>query len=334
MGRGPAESAAGPVAGLEAEVVGFRYLELMRAIRGRVIGAHWDLWLARQSVEWAEHHGMLMEQFEKIARARYETGKGMQADVLRAQVELAKMKNEVITMQREVPVAQNAVNALLNAPPDTPRSVDAPGPLPPLTLTLAEMQERARAYCCILLSFLRAKEARDAAIRVARLEQRPEFEFRVEARQFNGRSGIQEYDTGVFVNFPWLWRGKYKAMVAEAKADAEMAGEELQDEINKTMLEVKELYTTADAAWRLIKLYEEKVLPQARQLVDSTRVAYETGNVTFLELVEAQRALRDAQLDYDRARANYGKTHAKLDVIIAPWGEREFATGLVSRDMK
>lgn len=322
------------VAQLEAEVVGFQYLELMRAIRARMINAYWQLWLAQKSVEVTAENKAFMEQFERIARARYETGKAMLPDLLRAQVELAKMSNELITMEREVPVAQNAVNALLNTPPGTPRRADVPIFIPPLTLSLEQMQEQARKYCCILISFLRAAEAKEAGVRVARLESAPDFQFRVEARQFNGRSGIQEYDTGVFINFPWLWRGKYRAMLNEARAEKDMAEAELQNEINKTMLDVKELHTAADASLRLMNLYETTVLPKARQLVESTRAGYETGSATFLELVEAQRALRDAQLDHYRAMAAHGRARANLDQIIAPWGEREFATGLVTPDMK
>jgi cobalt-zinc-cadmium efflux system outer membrane protein len=322
------------VASLEAEVVGFKYLELMREVRARVIRAYWDLWLAQKSVEVVTENKSLMEQFERIARSRYETGQVMQPDLLRAQVELAKMSNELITMEREVPVAQSAVNALLNASSETPRKADQPIFIPPLSLTLEQMQEQARQYCCILMSFLRAVEARASGVRVARLESAPDIELRVEARQFNGRSGIQEYDTGVFINFPWLWRGKYRAMVNEAKAEKDMAEAELQDEINQTMLEVKELYTAADTSLRLMKLYEDTVLPRARQLVESTRAGYEAGNATFLELVEAQREWRNAQLDHYRAMAAHGRTRSKLDQVIAPWGEREFASGLVTPDMK
>jgi cobalt-zinc-cadmium efflux system outer membrane protein len=322
------------VAELEAEAEGFRYLELMREIKARVIGAYWELWLAQRAAQIAGENRDLIAQFEKIAHARYQAGQTMQSDVLRAQVELSRLDNEVVTMQHERPVALHALNALLNAEGDEPRRVEEPAALAPLELSLKEMEERARQYCCILLSFLRAARARQAAINVARLESAPDVELRVEARQFKGRSGIQEYDTGVFINFPWLWRGKYRAMVNEARAEHEMAEGELEEEINMTMLEVRELYTRADAAWRLIKLHETEVLPRARQLVDATRAGYEAGQVRFPELVEAQRALRDFQLEYDRARAAYGKVRASLDRFISPWSDREIATGLVTADME
>ncbi len=322
------------VAEWEAEVVGFLYLELMRDVKAKVISAYWDLWLAQKSVTLTAENRALMEQFERIARVRYESGKGMQADLLRAEIELAKMGNELTTMEREVPVMRHALNLLLNAEPGTARAADKPVFLPPLTQSLEQMQEQARQYCCVLMSFVRAQQARAAGIRVAKLASAPEFEVRVEARQFAGRSGFQEYDTGVFINIPWLWRGKYKAMVKEARDGKGMAEAELQAEINMTMLDVKETYTKADTALRLMKLYDETLLPKARQLIEATRAAYETGDVTFLELVEAQKALREAQLAQARAMTEHGRSRAELDSITAPWGPREFATGLVTPDMK
>lgn len=244
------------------------------------------------------------------------------------------MANEVTTLEHEVGVAQAAVNKLLAADPATARIVSNAPALPVLGASLDELQAQARQYCCILMSFLRAVQAREAGVRVAKLENAPDFEFRVAARQFNGRSGIQEYDTGVAINVPWLWRGKYRAMQQGAKADLAMAQADFDNEVNMTLLEIKELYTQTESAVRLVKVFEDKVLPQAKQLIETTRAAYEAGNATFLELIEAQKLWRDAQLDHERARATAGKAHAKLDAVAAPWGEFEFATGLVTRDMK
>ena len=327
-------AAKASVAQLEAEVTGFQYLELVRSLRGQVIAAQWDLWLAQRTATLMAENRQLMEQLAQTARARYEAGQGMQADALRADMELAKMANEVTTMEREVEVAQAAVNKLLAADPATPRRVEFSPTVPVLELKLADLQAQARQYCCILMSFLRAVQAREAGVRVAKLENAPDFEFRVEARQLNGRSGIQEYDTGVAINFPWLWRGKYRALQQEAKADLAMAQAEFDNEVNMTMLEIKELYTRVESATRLVKVYEDKLLPQARQLIETTRAAYEAGNATFLELIEAQKLWRDAQLDHERARAAAGKAHAKLDAIAAPWGEFEISSGLIPKDMQ
>ena len=102
-------------ASLEAEAVGFRYIDAGRDVTARLKGAYWDLWLTRRKLEVTRSNQTLLEQVERVARARYEASKGTQADVLRAQVEQARLKNELIALEQEAVVAQAALNRLLNA---------------------------------------------------------------------------------------------------------------------------------------------------------------------------------------------------------------------------
>lgn len=321
-------------AAIEAQAVGFRYLEAGRNVIARIRIAYWDLWLTRRKIVMTRSNQTLLEQVESVARARHEAGTGTQADVLRAQVEQARLKNELISLEQEAVVAQAALNRLLNEPLTTPRVADEPIPLPPLTRSFEELQQEARKYCCVLMAAQRELEAKEAAVKVAKLEYAPDIELRVEARQFNGKNGIQEYDTGVFLNFPWLWQGKYRAGVREARAGVHAAQAEIDNELSMTLLDIKEYDTKSEAGMRLVEQYERAILPQAQLLVESTRASYEAGKATFLEWMDALRAQRDYQIEADRARAQYGKDFARLEQNIEPWTPREIATGLVSADMK
>jgi cobalt-zinc-cadmium efflux system outer membrane protein len=321
------------VAQLDAEAEGFRYLETARSVRGRVVGAYWDLWLAQRNVGLAKEARDLMARMEQSALARYETGQAMQTEVLRLQVEAARMSNEVISMERELGVARTALNSLLNAPPGTPRAVEGDPALPVLAGSLTDMQQRARRFCCILLSFLRARDARAAALRAAKVERRPDWQVRVEARQFEESGSIEEYDTALFVNIPWLWRGKYGAMIREAQAKVDVADADYENEVNRTMLEIQELYTRTENAERAMRLNRDTLLPRARSLIESAVAAYQTGQSPLLEFLEAQKTRLDIEREAVRSQAEFARSHAELSVIAAPWGEFEIGTGLVSAEM-
>jgi outer membrane protein TolC len=316
---------------LAAEVTGFEYLEQRRRVQAEVESAYADLWFVRESARLMAAARDVMAQAEKVARARYETGNAMQTDALRLQVEVARMSNDVVTMQREIAVATAALNRLLAADPATARPTPTLD-LPVLPHTLDELLARARQYCCILMARLRAIEAKRAGVDAAKREGWPDVELRLAARQY--RDGLKEFDSGVGINIPWLWRGKYKAMTAEANAEVKMAEADFAAEVNMTQLDVQEHFTKTETARRQLDLLEQTILPQARQLLTATRANYETGKATMTELLEAQRALRDIELQQARARADYVKSFAKLNQNTAPWGESEFATGLVTKDMK
>jgi outer membrane protein TolC len=316
---------------LAAEVTGFEYLEQRRKVQAAVEAAYADLWLARESVRSMAAARDVMTQAEKTVRARYETGAAMQTDVLRLQVELARMSNDVVTMEREVAVAEAALNQQLNAPSTTPRATPTLE-LPVLPHTLDELLARARQYCCILMARLRAIEGKRAAVEAAKREGWPDVEFRLAARQYN--NGLKEFDSGVGINVPWLWRGKYRAMTAEATAEVQMAEADFTAELNMTQLAIREHYTKTETARRQFDLLDQTLLPQTRQLFTATRTNYETGKATMTELLEAQRALRDFELQQARARAEFVKSFARLNQDTAPWDEAAIATGLITPDMK
>jgi outer membrane protein TolC len=64
---------------------------------------------------------------------------------------------------------------------------------------------------------------------------------------------------------------------------------------------------------RAVRLYEQTILPAARQNVEAARSAYEAGRVPFLSLIEAQRnrvGLRDR---YYEAFADSFRRRAALE---------------------
>ncbi len=315
-----------------AEVAGYRYLEVARRVRARVITAYWQLWAAQRAVEINRENLELLEQFEDVARARYEAGQGLQTDVLRAQVERDRLETDLLTLEQELEVAQARINWLLSEPGDTPRRVVHPADEPVLPGAPPELYADALRHDTRLRALGQGIKAGEAAVRSARRESTPNFEFRVMARQQSGRSGFQEVDIGVAMNVPWVWRGKYRAAIHEAEAERDRARAMAESRSDMTLLEIKESYTSADAERRSLRLYEEVILPRTRDLLESTRSAYEAGRVTLLELTNAQRAWADANLAYERARMRYAAAVARLEEIAQPWTEREMETGLIAPD--
>lgn len=177
-------------ASLLADAAGFRYLEVVRNTRAKVTKAYWNLWLARRTVSIYEENRELLHAFAEIAEARYESGVGIQADLLKAHVALAELESELANVRADAAVAEGKVNRLLNLSVGTQHNVPDKPTLPVLRWTLNEAYQSARMYCCILMSYLLESEAREAMVREARLEYRPEFEFRVAARRQSGRNSI------------------------------------------------------------------------------------------------------------------------------------------------
>lgn len=318
---------------LEAEAAGFVYLEELRNLRGKVTQAYWNLWLADRTIETMKSGIRLIERMEESALSAYESGKAMQGDVLRAQIERESMQNELTSMKQDRAVAMAELNTLLHQPPDTVIDASDTPPLPTMDNDYRAMQEKARKFCCILLSMIRMRDAKEAAVVAAKVERRPDLQFTIEARQFEESSDIEEYDTAIALNIPWLWHGKYKAAIDRAGADLAKAQAALDQETDKTMLEIQDLHTMSSNARRTLILNEQSILPKAISLVESLSSSYQSGEVRLAEVIDTQRTLLDVQLAAHKARADYGSQVAMLNVIAAPWGPDEIATGLVTEEM-
>jgi len=316
------------VAKLESEAVGFEYLEIRRKTRAKIISATWSLWKVRKAQETLRENLLLTGQLESITLSGLEAGMSSQTDLLRVQVEKDKLENELKTMVQEERSMLAMLNGLLNEPLDTYRPTDDMPELPELSGSVEKLQDDARMYCCILMAAVWREFAKDRARDSARLESRPNFSVRVEARQFEESGSIDEIDTGIFMNIPWLWGGKYKGRRAEAEADRNMAKAMLDEEVAMTLAEIQEIYSEAESRLRTMKLYENTILPRTRKLADTSRESYLSGKMSAMELLDAQRMVQDALMTWYAETAAYASSHALLTSIAQPWTPDEFATGL------
>lgn len=302
----------------EAEAAGYDYLETLRVVRARLVAARWDLWAARRTLQISRRALELAGQLEQAAFIRNESGVGSQSDALRAGIERARLTDDVRTREQSVRLAEAALNAILNAPPDTPRD---PGDPPRDDAALPDpgaLLARAATNNAMLAARARMLESRRAALKAARLEYAPDIELTVKARQPRGGGGIQEYDTGIALSFPWLWRGKYRGMIREAEADLAAAESDYTNAQNRLSVEVHELHLKADAAARRIRLLEDTVLENSRRLVDVALADYEAGRADFPALLEASQALLDAETEHVEALAAYARGMAAIEQATGP----------------
>ena len=63
----------------------------------------------------------------------------------------------------------------------------------------------------------------------------------------------------------------------------------------------------------VLALFETRLLPVARDRSDAARAGFITSQNTFMAVMQAERALRQLELDYQMARADHARRRAELD---------------------
>jgi hypothetical protein len=68
-----------------------------------------------------------------------------------------------------------------------------------------------------------------------------------------------------------------------------------------------------DEAGHVLHIFEERLLPIARQQVDAARAAFVSSGVPFVSVVDAEKNLRGVELDQRVAEADYDRRRGELD---------------------
>jgi outer membrane protein TolC len=257
----------------------------------------------------------LLRQLVETTRIKYEAGTRQQADVFMAEMELAKNQESRRDIERELSDAQSRLNVLLHRPARSPLGVPAPNVLREPELRPEAVEALALAQRPELLGAHKKIEAATAQQDLAKRAWIPDPELRVEARQFRN-SGFTEYDTAIFFNIPWVNPGKYKAASAEARLHRESAEQDLETLRAETAGAVRDQLQKIETLHHHVALFRDRLLPLAQQTVEATRVSYENGRSSLLELLSALRTQRDTEATLQQHLADYLAALAELEAIV------------------
>ena len=275
------------VARLGAEEAGASLSRARLTTEADVRRAYLDLLLSRDRLEILKRLENIWQGSAGIARARYESGEGPQSDVLRAQLELNRLRQRRVALEAQETGAVQTLNRLRDRPLSdgitTTASVrslawpEAAAPEVALADALARSPELAQAR----LSAARA----DKTVALARRERYPDLS--VSAGVMPRGQLEPMWLAGVSIGLPvWSSRKQGRA-VAESQARAE-AGTRAQEAVEQILrLRVAERRTAYAALLETIRLFKEGLLVQSRATAESTLAQYRVGKVTFASVLEA-----------------------------------------------
>jgi outer membrane protein TolC len=250
--------------------------------------AYVDLLLVREQLTLQGDLETLWREAAGQATARYETGAGVQADVLRAQLETTRLKQRRWALEAEERRQVEILNRFRNAPLASPvttatrlASLEVPA-LPDVAqaVTQAETQspELSRARAAITA-------ARGAAS-LAKKDYLPDYTLSA-ALMPRGGDFPTMWQLGVGVTLP-LWAAQKQGREVSA-ANARAYGEERGAEAVRQILRqrVAERITLLSSLIDSWRLYRGGLLVQSSATAESTLAQYRVGNVTFAAVLEA-----------------------------------------------
>jgi cobalt-zinc-cadmium efflux system outer membrane protein len=311
----------------EAEAVSKEIQIKIHQIIREVTVAYYELSHVYRASEVTERNKEILESFAKIAETRYSLGEGIQQDVIKAHLEIAKMVDELIMWNQKKRAAEAKLNALLNRPPET--VLGKPEEVNPRTFpyTVEELQKMAVEMSPTLQGMKKMIDAKEKAYALAKREYYPDLKLLFAYGQRDKTpEGSNRYDmlTGmVEVNIPIFYKSKQDRKVAETKADILNWEAQYRAMKNELHSMITDMVTMIQRVERQIELYKTGIIPQAGLQIDSALSAYRVNKADFMTLLDSRMTLYKVELDYHQALTEFEKNAAGLGAVIGKHLDRK-----------
>jgi len=121
---------------------------------------------------------------------------------------------------------------------------------------------------------------------------------------------------GVITQIPLFLYNNGKAGVEQASALRAAAEAQFHQAEIQVDTDVEKAYQAYRAAKRSVTLYSDENLKQVQKVRDIIDFSYRNGAATLLELLDAERTVRQAASSYNQARANYQSSLWQLEQAV------------------
>ena len=309
----------GEMAEKESEAVFNEIQEKANRIIKEVKSAYYDLSHVYRATVVVERNKRILEDFAKIAEARYSVGEGIQQDVLKSHIEVSKMVDELIMLDQRKRALEAKLNALLNRSSETPMGKPEELIFKKLPYSIEELKKMALEMNPILKGMKKMIEAKEKAHALAKREYYPDFGVRFAYGQRNNGPEMKRRDmlTGmVEMNIPIFYNSKQNHKVAEAKADILSTEAQYQAMKNEILFMITDMAAMIQRVERQLDLYKTGIIPQANLQINSAMSAYRVNKADFMTLLDSQMTIYKYELEYHQALTEYEKNVASLEAAV------------------
>ncbi|SDB08603.1 Outer membrane protein TolC [Desulfonatronum thiosulfatophilum] len=308
----------------EARVAEAQFNALRWRIRAQVKEAYLEYAYLAEAIRIAGDSVELMEYLSQVAVDRFAVGDAQYVDVVEVNLRLGILLDRHRTLQDLRRPAAARLNAVMNRPLDATLPFPDNVPLVHLESTPNELRALLLHASPELDSLEHMADAAQKAQDVARKEYYPEITLGLETIQTReARGPVIPPDSGkdaivasISLNIP-IWRERRDAAVREAGLTRIAALREHVSQANMLGAELEMLHYEYRDAARRRELYQDTLIPQARQALEVTLEAFGTGNRNAADLVTAENTLLEFELAHVRAQTDQAVRVARMENLLA-----------------
>lgn len=264
---------------------------------------------AQDRVALASMTSAIAQRTHDAVAIRVQAARSPEAELSRASIALTRARVEVQQAESAMRAARQALAALWGS--RQPEFIEASGdlldlsPVRPLETVLAELEQNPD-----YLRYASEARLRDAEVRLARAQARPNIVFGLGMRRFEDRKD-SALVAGFSIPLPVSDRnqgGIREAEMLRARTDAQKHAA-----LTRAHAIVFGLYQELSATRVRVETLRGGALPEAQKALEQTQYGYERGRFSYLELATAQQELLDLRAAIIDAAADYHRLLAEIE---------------------
>lgn len=307
------------IAQKEAETALIDYEEVKVKVSREVRMAYFELLYVNKAIQVTEKNREILKLLNQIAETKYSVGEGIHTDVFKAQVELSKMIDELITLNQNKRTLKSKLNTLLYRPAFAPLGDPGEMEFGKFAADPEDLIKRAEEKRPSLLSAKKMIERNQAGLKLAERDYYPDFDLRFAyGQRDDGPMGKRaDMVSGmVAFNIPVWYRSKQERKVAEARKDIQSAKDQLAAMTNEIRYTISEKLTDIERAEKQAELLKTGIIPLASLSLDSAIASYRVNKVDFITMLDSLMTLFRYEIQYYRQQADHQKSVAEIESAI------------------
>ena len=302
-------------------VQGSDRVESMRnLIRFRVKRDFFLLMENREVTRLTEKNKALFGELLAVANSRYSVGRTPQQDLFKAQVEISRLEKMLIALRKKKVELVADLNTLRNRPVTDPVELPVAYDLPEIPDDESQLLELAKISNPDLRREEDAVRQRETALALARKQILPDFQiggaYKVRENPPTGGERPDFFSATVGITLP-IWHGRKQDKEVEASVrELSSAKSRYEEAWNAIRNRLQEIAADIAAQRDSLSLFDTGLLPQARESVNSSRAAYEVGQVEFASVLLGQIVLYQQEIDREKTAETLRIRTSELELVL------------------
>ncbi len=286
-----------------------------RRLVAELKSAYYEYVFVNRSLDVLSRNKARLDEFRQIADARYSVGKAMQQDVLKAQVEISLLLERQALLSQQRAALRAQINGLLDRKPETPLDLALTYEPASLTHSLEDLQALAAQNNPKVKRDERMVTRGEQMLALAKRDVLPDLAVNFTTQQMVGDMPWM-YGVDFMVKVPIFWSRKQRPLIAQAAALLDSNRRMRENTLAQTAAQITDTYALAETSRRLVTLYGDSVLPQARLALESSLASYEVGGVDFLTVLTNFITVLNYEISYQEQTARFHEALARLEPLV------------------